>query len=422
MDPSFPAEPDMRALTLGIDFGTSNTAAAVMADGRPQVIELEPGRKTLPTAVFLDYAARGTAYGSAAVQAMVDGRHGRFMRALKSILGTPLARERRAFLNERLTLLDVVARFLAEVRQRAEAATGARIDRVVAGRPVHFHSAAPERDRQAAADLAECYRMAGFADVRFLPEPEAAALAAGPGEGIGLIVDIGGGTSDFTLFEGAGGSARVIASHGVRIGGTDFDRALSLSHVMPLLGMGGELRNELGSGRNAVPPGLYLELASWEKIAFLYSPETLRDARRMARLAVAPDRLKRLVTVLDMELGHDVAFAVEAAKIEANGAAGQGAIRLDPVEAGLAPSLWQPDLLAALWPFALRIQTAARDTLALAGIEPAAVGRVIFVGGSSLVVAVDQIVRATFPAARFEYSEVFTAVVDGLAIAAGQPD
>ena len=51
-----------------------------------------------------------------------------------------------------------------------------------------------------------------------------------------------------------------------------------------------------------------------EKIAFVYGPETLRDARRMARLAVPPARLDRLVTVLENEVGHDIAFAVEAAE------------------------------------------------------------------------------------------------------------
>lgn len=409
---------DMRALTLGIDFGTSNTAAAVLEDDQPRLIELEPGQKTLPTAVFLDYAGRRTLYGSAAVQAMIDGRHGRFMRALKSILGTPLARERRPFLNERLTLLEIIARFLGEVRLRAETATGARIEHVVAGRPVHFHSADAARDRQAQCDLVECYKMAGFADVRFLHEPEAAALAAGPGEGIGLIVDIGGGTSDFTLFRTEHGTTQIIASHGVRIGGTDFDRALSLAHVMPLLGMGGELRNEIGPGRNAVPPALYHELASWEKIAFVYGPVTLRDAKRMARLALDPSRMTRLVNVLEMELGHDIAFAVEAAKIAANGAQGQGEIRLDLVEKGLRPHLWQPELLTAIWPFASRIQDAARATLVQAGLEADQVERVVFVGGSSLVGAIEQLMRTTFRQARFEYSEVFTAVVDGLALAA----
>ena len=408
----------MRRITLGIDFGTSNTAAAMFENGKPQVIALEAGEKTLPTAVFLDYAGRRTLFGRDAVQAMIDGRYGRFMRSLKSILGTPLARERRQFLNEKLTLIDIIARFLAEVRTRAERATGARIDSVVAGRPVHFHSSDDARDRQAAADLAECYRLAGFGHVRFLHEPEAAALAAGPEEGIGLIVDIGGGTSDFTLFRRAGAGIKILGSHGIRIGGTDFDRMLNLAHAMPLLGLGGELKNELGPGRNDVPPALFLDLASWEKIAFVYGPDALRDAKRMARLAVTPDRLKRLVTVLEMELGHDIAFAVEAAKIAAN-RDGQGEIQLDPVQKGLRPLVGQPELLAALWPMASRIGAAAKETLTMAGLEADQVSRVIFVGGSSLVQVIDQLMRATFPMARFEYSEVFTAVVDGLAIAAG---
>ncbi len=411
----------MQDLAIGIDFGTSNTAAAVIAGGKPRLIPLEPGKKTLPTALFLDYAGRRTLYGSAAVDAMIEGRDGRFMRALKSILGTGLARERRPFLNERLTPLELVARFLTEIRTRAEAATGARIERVVAGRPVHFHSADPARDAQAAEDLAECYRMAGFRDLRFLNEPEAAALAAGPAQtpGLGLIVDIGGGTSDFTLFRPQAEGIDILSSRGLRLGGTDFDKALSLAHVMPLLGLGGELRNELGPGRNDVPPALYHELAAPEKIAFVYGPEALRDARRMARLAVTPERLKRLVTVLEMELGHDIAFAVEAAKIAAN-QNGQAAIRLDPLQKGLQPPLGQGELLSTLWPFADRIGQTARATVEAAGYSAGDVGRVIFVGGSSLVGVIDRLMRATFPAAAFEYSEVFTAVADGLAIAAGQ--
>jgi len=409
-------------LTIGLDFGTSNTSAAVLRDGRPEVLQLEPGQAVLPTAIFLDYAARTTLYGSDAVAAMIEGRRGRFMRALKSILGTPLARERRTFLNERLTLLEIIARFLAEVRARAGAAIGDEVTGVVAGRPVHFHPNAA-RDARAEQDLAECYAMAGFTGLRFLPEPEAAALAAGPGPAgeVGLIVDIGGGTSDFTLFRAAAqGGIDVLASHGVRIGGTDFDRALSLQHVMPLFGLGGELRNEIGPGRHDVPRAMFVELASWEKIAFIYGPDSLRAAKLMARQAVTPERLGRLVTVLEMEQGHEVAFAVEAAKIAANGGTGVGRIDLGMVERGLAPVLTGDDLMTGLWPFAEKIGEAVGVTLSRAGLPPAAVGRVIFVGGSSLVTVIDRLLRATFPAARFETAEVFTAVVDGLALATAE--
>ena len=55
-------------------------------------------------------------YGSAAVDALIDGRDGRFMRSLKRVLGTNLMREPRQLMNERLTLMDIVARFLTELK------------------------------------------------------------------------------------------------------------------------------------------------------------------------------------------------------------------------------------------------------------------------------------------------------------------
>lgn len=402
---------------LGIDFGTSNTAAAVMQGGELRLIELEPGQSTLPTAIFLDFEGRRTVYGSEAVAAMIEGREGRFMRALKSILGTALARERRQFLNERLTLIEIIARFLAEVKRRAEAQTGLAFDSALSGRPVHFHSRAPERDAQAEADLREAYGLAGFSAVRFLPEPEAAALAAG-GAGLGLIVDIGGGTSDFTLFDPARADP-IIASHGVRIGGTDFDRVLSLAHVMPLFGMGAPLRKEMGEGRHPAPRALFLDLASWEKIPFVYGPAAERDVRRWERLADAPERFARLGRVLEMHLGHDVAFAVEAGKIAANGGA-EAQIDLGLVERGLGAPLAPRRMAEDLAGFAGALEEAAAETLARAGARPEAVERIVFVGGSSLMAAVKATMEGLMPGARPEMTEVFTAVVDGLAIASAR--
>lgn len=87
-------------------------------------------------------------------------------------------------------------------------------------------------------DLEEAYGLAGFEEVAWLTEPEAAARACGVEEGLGLVVDIGGGASDLTLFEAQGGRRRVLAREGVRVGGTDADRAPSLAHAMPLWGSG----------------------------------------------------------------------------------------------------------------------------------------------------------------------------------------
>ena len=401
---------------VAIDFGTSNTAAGVLDTGSVRLIELEPGAQTLPTTLFLDFEKRTTLYGQSAIDGLIEGRDGRFMRALKSVLGAPLMREERQFLNERKRLLDVVAEFLSTIRKRSAAQTGMDIRCVLSGRPVHFRGSGENRNQRALDDLTECYRLAGFEDIRFMPEPEAAARAVQDElskESIGLVVDIGGGTSDFSVFRASGDDIQILASHGIRIGGTDFDRALSLAHVMPLFGMGSTIRNELGSGTHTMPNAIYGNLASWEKIPFVYSPQALRSVRHMQKLANAPTELGRLANVLEHELGHDVAFSVEAGKIAANSLQA-GVIDLGEVERGLRALIGPDDLTAGLAAYSEDLVGAVHQTLRLAGITPDRVANVVFVGGSSLMDIVRRPIEAELPLARSETREAFTAIVAGL--------
>lgn len=411
--------------TLGIDFGTSNSAAGALVNGAPQVIALESGASTIPTAVFFDLETGATLIGNAANDALLEGAEGRYMRALKSVLGAPLMHETRQVLRTTVTLIDVIGDFLAEVKSRAEAASGHAFDYALSGRPVHFHSNDDDRDRQALADLTECYRRAGFKGVDFMYEPEAAAIANGAGAdgSIGLIVDIGGGTSDFSLFAPdtkATHGIEIIASHGVRVGGTNFDRTISLDHVMPLLGKGAEIRFEMGPGSLPAPIDLFNDLATWEKIPFLYTAQIRRDVDRMRRNAVDPVRIARLATVLEAELGHEIAFAVERGKIAANRGDNDASVLLGMVERGLRAGITPGSLAGSVDPHAVRVSAAAHETLRLAGLTPSQVDRVVFVGGSSLMISVSDAMRAIFPHATFEYAEVLTAVVDGLAIAAAK--
>lgn len=404
--------------TLGIDFGTSNTAAALMAGDRIFRVPVEPGRETLPTSVFFDMDRKRTLIGSAANAALTSGREGRFMRALKSVLGTPLMRETRQIGYEKMTLLDVVARFLSTVRDRAHDATRLDFDTALSGRPVRFHPD-PARHVQAQIDLAEAYRIAGFKHVTFLPEPEAAALTAGPldhGQ-LGLVVDIGGGTSDFTLYRQDADAIDVLNSHGVRIGGTDFDRWLSLDHVMPLLGRGADVRNAFGSGTTTAPNAIFNDLATWEKIAFLYTAETRRLVADLSKMGVDQAAFARLDEVIAMELGHDIAFAVEAGKIAANDTP-QGVIDLKVLERGLTVPLTRQALGDTLSDLTAQIRQAAYETLT--DTAPRDVGAVVFVGGSSLMGTVTQAMTDLFPQARQVRAQAFTAVSDGLAIAAAR--
>lgn len=409
---------------LGVDFGTSNSAVGVSAGGTARLIPLEQGETTLPTAVFFDFEERAVLYGRPANAALIGGDEGRYMRALKSLLGTPLMRESRMLLGERMDFITIVGRFLGEMKRRAEAATGQRFDRALSGRPVLFHSGDAGRNAQALVDLTDCYLLAGFDAVTFMPEPEAAALAnravLRPGD-LGLVVDIGGGTSDFTLFrQDAGSGIDILASHGVRLGGTDFDRALSLAFAMPEFGMGSEIRHAFGDQTHMAPNALFADLATWQKIPFLYASDSRRAARELAQYAVRPELLNRLVRVLEDMLGHDVAFAVEAAKIAANdGAHAVPEIDLSMVETGLRLPLYPVAMAATLAQMAERIGEAAEVTLAQAGVERDAVNRLIFVGGSSLMQVIEGELRDRLPRAELHRGAAMTAIVEGLALAAG---
>ncbi len=405
---------------LGIDFGTSNSAAAYLDGNVPRMIDVGCGQQTIPTAFFFDFETRQTLIGEPANAALLDGAEGRFMRALKRVLGTTLMHEKRQILNERVTFVDIIARFLGQIKERAEADSGLIFDRAVSGRPVVFHRAGDPREEQAEADLRACYLAAGFKDVIFVPEPEAAALASGvslqQGE-TGLIVDIGGGTSDFSLFRAEQDRITILANYGVRIGGTDFDRSISIDRVMPLLGKGTALRKTIGPGTSPAPNAIFNDLATWEKIPFLYTAANRRMAQEMTRLAEEPEKLRRLEIVLSEELGHDLAFSVERGKIGANSAGAASQIDLEHVEPGLRASLNDQAMASILAPHSHALSTGVQETMKLAGVEPSRVDHVIYVGGSSLMTMVSDTMKSQLAAARHSFSQVFTVVTEGLALA-----
>lgn len=408
---------------LGIDFGTSNSAAGFLDDGKPRMIDMAAGQKTLPTTFFFDFETRQTLIGEPANQALLDGMEGRFMRALKRVLGTSLMHESRQILNERVTFVDIIARFLHQIKIRAEAETGMTFDRVLSGRPVVFHGVGDPREAQAEDDLRACYLAAGFHEVDFMPEPEAAAIASGALDQsgtIGLIVDVGGGTSDFSLFRSDDDGVRILANYGVRIGGTDFDRVINLNRVMPLLGKGTELRKAMGPGSSPVPNAMFNDLATWEKIPFVYTPQNRRMVADMLRLAEEPEKLSRLADVLEHQLGHELAFAVERGKIAANNGAEQARIELNLLEKGLSAPLSADALADSLGQFSHMLRDGAEEVLRLTDLKADAVGQVVYVGGSSLMSMVSDTMKQKFPNAQHVFSEVFTVVTDGLAIAAGR--
>jgi len=411
----------MSGPVLAVDFGTSNSAAAMLFNGAVRRIPIEDGADTLPTAVFFPEDGGAMRIGRAAQAALIDAEEGRYMRALKSILGTELFHQSRLIEGKRRTLAEIVTAFLVALKTRAETETGLGFSSVLSGRPVHFHSDDAEKDRRAEEDLRGCYLAAGFDEVTFLPEPEAAAWACREmtGDGLGLIVDIGGGTSDFSVFRASGVGIEILANHGIRLGGTDFDQRISVAHVMPLLGQGGQVTRTFGEGLLPLPSAIYQDLATWPKIPFLYNRDTERLVEDLLVHAVEPDKVGRLKSVIEEHLGHEMAFAVEAGKIAANGDDGRADILLGFVEKGLATPITKGSMNGALGEFRDKLQAAVYQTLMQARVAPMQIDTIVLVGGSSLMQIVQEDVQAICISAKVEMSEAFTAVVDGLALASG---
>src|ERR1700761_7667709 len=334
----------------GLDFGTSNTTLGTIDDGAiPVLAALELDHTTIPSAIFYD-ADGGVRIGRRAIEGYVDGVNGRLMRSLKSVLGTSLIDETTRLGRQRVKFRDVIASYLGAVKRRAEQATGRELRHVVHGRPVHFVDNAPDADRKAEQTLHEIAREIGFDQVTFQFEPIAASLDYERqigSEQVALIADIGGGTSDFSIVRlgperhgKADRSADVLANDGVRIGGTDFDRQLSLGTVMPLFGFGSPMKRE---GLD-VPSSYFHDLATWSSINRMYEPKVLAGIRQVRQEASEPELLDRLIRVVEEQRGHTLAMEVEDAKIALSDKR-QADIPLEWVAPGLSAAVGRPDLV-----------------------------------------------------------------------------
>jgi hypothetical chaperone protein len=91
----------------GLDFGTSNTTLGTIEDHAPVLAALENGQTTMPSAIFFE-ADGAVLIGRKAIEAYVDGRPGRLMRSLKSVLGTALIDETTLLGRERTSFRDVI--------------------------------------------------------------------------------------------------------------------------------------------------------------------------------------------------------------------------------------------------------------------------------------------------------------------------
>ncbi len=410
------------ARACGIDFGTSNSTVGWHRPGEETLIVLEDGKITLPSVVFFNIEERRPVYGRLALHEYLEGYEGRLMRSLKSLLGSKLIKHDTSVLGTALPFKDLLGMFIGELKKRAEANAGRDFEHVVLGRPVHFVDDDQAADQEAEDTLAEVARKIGFKDVSFQYEPIAAAYDYESGierEELVLIVDIGGGTSDFTLIRLAperhmldDRQDDILATGGVHIGGTDFDKQLSLQGVMPLFGYGSRMKSQA-----LMPTSYHLNLATWHTINSVYSQKSqlaLGSMRYDIEDTLGIDRLFKLI---EQRAGHWLAMEVEATKIELTHAENR-MVDLGRIEKELSVDLTRALFEQSIDNLLERVRGSVDELLLKAGVGVEQVDTVFFTGGSSGIPALRQSVAAMLPNARHVEGNIFGSIGSGLAIEA----
>ncbi|MFT4068851.1 Hsp70 family protein [Paraburkholderia sp.] len=404
-----------------IDFGTSNSAVAIPDGAQLRLTPVEGAYTTLPTAVFFNTDEDTREFGRAALAAYIDGFDGRLMRSMKSILGSPLA-ENTTDLGDGTAIkyTDVIATFLDHLKRSAEASAGGVIDRAVLGRPVFFVDDDPRADQMAQQQLEAAARAVGLRDIHFQYEPIAAAFdyeSHLTQEGLVLVADIGGGTSDFSLVRvGPDRMKRVerkedvLAHHGVHVAGTDFDRRVELATILRELGY-----QSLDPQGREIPNRIYFDLATWHLINTVYTPKRVSELALMRHLFTETKYHDRLMRVVEQRFGHALAAHAEEAKIGV-AAGGETVIDLDEVEEDLRLAFDEAQLVLAGEDETRRIVQAARDTVQAAGIGPRDVDAIYFTGGSTGLAFLSGALAAAFPDAQAVFGDRLASVATGLGI------
>jgi hypothetical chaperone protein len=408
----------------GVDFGTSNSTVGWVRPGQPALLALEDGKPTLPSAVFFNADDNEVRYGRAALADYLEGYEGRLMRSLKSLLGTSLIEGQTEVAGRALPFRQLLAQFIGELKHRAEQRAGRGFEHAVLGRPVFFVDDDEQADRLAQETLAGIASAAGFREIAFQFEPIAAAFdyeSQIAREELVLVADIGGGTSDFSLVrlsperaQQVDRRADILASGGVHIGGTDFDKYLSLSAFMPLLGYGSMLL----SGAQ-VPSSYYFNLATWHTINQAYTRKSTAQLSELVRDACEPDKLSRLQRLVEDRAGHWLAMRAEEAKIGLSGAP-QVTLDLDRLAPPAMLTVGRAQFEEAIAQLVDSVAATVERLLADAGIAAGRVDTVFFTGGSSGVSALRERIGALLPAARKVEGDLFGSIGAGLALDAAR--
>jgi hypothetical chaperone protein len=421
--------------SLGIDFGTTNTVLALAGpDGAARLVrfsategELFAFRSCLSFYAPADRPSeRQISAGPWAIEAYVeDPVETRFIQSFKSFAGQESFTETQ-ILGRRYRFEDLLSTFLLKVRDYAGAALGSLPSRVVIGRPVRFVGARPN-ETLALSRYETAFRRLGVEEIRFAYEPVGAAFFFArelEHDATVLVGDFGGGTSDFSIirFERDGDGERrahALGRAGVGVAGDAFDYRIIDNLVSPALGKGGDY---ISFGKTLpIPNKYYAAFARWDQLALLRASREMREIRALAREAQAPERIERLIEVLDENYGYRLYRSVSRLK-EALSAHSRAEFRFEAGSISIVRDVDRTEFESWIAPELAQIEGAVDAALTDAGLAAHEIDRVFLTGGSSLVPAVRDIFHRRFEPGRIESGAELESIASGLALMARERD
>jgi len=427
----------MSKRAIGIDFGTTNSSIA-FADSSDEVRLAK-----FPYLGGLTDAYRSLLYlqqvkedgvktlkswtGPEGIeQYLAADVKGRLIQSLKSFLSSRSLQSTEVF-GRRLTLEDLIARILRDLRTNAERQFGISIRSAVVGRPVHFVGAEnQEGDSYAENRLRSAVESAGYESVEFEMEPVAAAHyyeSTLDHDELILIGDFGGGTSDFSLVH-VGPTVRrknelvlgsIMGNAGVGIAGDAFDAKLIRHLVSPALGAGSQLRS-LGKILT-VPNWVYIKLERWHHLSLLRGREVLEMLRGVHAQSLEPEKIGALIHFIKEDLGFQLHRAVQKVKSDLSNSQrakfefSDGFVNLEATLERASFEEWISEELG-------QIAHCVDSLLASSSVLPKDVDMVFLTGGSSFVPAVRRLFETRFGLDRIRGGNEFTSVARGLALKA----
>lgn len=205
--------------TIGIDLGTTNSCVSVVEGGKPVIIPNDKGERTTPSVVA--FAANGERLVGSAARRQAAVNSSRTISSVKRHMGTDW---HTTIDGKNYNAQEISAMILRKLRQDAEAYLGETVTDAVITVPAYFN----DIQRQATKDAG---RIAGLNVLRIINEPTSAALAYGLDNGAAqkiMVYDLGGGTFDVSIIEIGDGVIEVLATGGDnQLGGDDFDKRIA---------------------------------------------------------------------------------------------------------------------------------------------------------------------------------------------------